>query len=67
MIPQKNWQKCQNEGEFLYFILEENIMLSTQVLGSITRRTGGFSQQVNLEQAGLCSLLGELRGAEDGL
>ena len=59
----KNWQKCQNEGEFLYFILQENIMLSSQVLGSITRWTGGFSQQVNLEQARLCSLL----SAEDGL
>ena len=28
-------------------------MLSSRVLGSITRRTGGFSQQVNVEQAGL--------------
>ena len=39
-------------------------MLSSRVLGSITRRTGGFSQQVNVEQAGLNS--SPLR-LEDGL
>ena len=39
-------------------------MLSSQVLGSITRRTGGFPQQVNPEQV-LSWLSGER--AEDGL
>ena len=37
----KNWQKCQNDGESLYFILQENTRLSSRVLGSITRWTGG--------------------------
>ena len=41
-------------------------MLSSQVLGSITRWTGGFPQQVNLEQASSqTELQPRVAGSED--